>query len=286
MEDGMDHVEVGGLRVAYRRSGRGAPLVLLHGGLADSREWRRQLEGLADDFTVVAWDAPGCGGSADPPASWRLPDYADCLAGFIRTLELGRPHVGGLSWGGGLALEPYGRHPQLPRSLVLASAYAGWAGSLPPEVVRERVDAALHEAELPPEQWVPGWLPGLFTAQAPAEVVSEALVMMSEVRPAGMRPMLQSFAEADLREVLPRTRCRRCCCMEMPTGARPPRWSPAICTPRFPAPGWWCCPGLGINATWRLPTGLMPRSAAFSGQCGAELTNCLPAPLERGSLQG
>jgi pimeloyl-ACP methyl ester carboxylesterase len=33
--------------------------VLLHGGLADSREWRRPLEGLADEFTVVAWDAPG-----------------------------------------------------------------------------------------------------------------------------------------------------------------------------------------------------------------------------------
>jgi pimeloyl-ACP methyl ester carboxylesterase len=204
MEDAMDHVEVGGLRVAYRRAGQGAPLVLLHGGLADSREWRRQLEGLADEFTVVAWDAPGCGGSADPPAAWRLGDYADCLAGLIRALKLGRPHVGGLSWGGGLALELYRRHPQVPCSLVLASAYAGWAGSLPPEVVQERLEGALHDAELPPEQWVRGYVPGLFTEQASAEVVSEALVMMSEVRPAGMRPMVQGLAEADLREVLPR----------------------------------------------------------------------------------
>jgi pimeloyl-ACP methyl ester carboxylesterase len=206
MEDGMDHVEVGGLRVAYRRAGQGVPLVLLHGGLADSREWRRQLEGLADEFTVVAWDAPGCGGSADPPAAWRLPDYADCLAGLIRALELGRPHMGGLSWGGGLALELYRRHPQIPRSLTLASAYAGWAGSLPSEVVQERLEAALREADLPPEQWVPGWLPGLFTERASTEVVSEALAMMSQVRTAGLRPMVQGFAEADLRDVLPRIR--------------------------------------------------------------------------------
>jgi pimeloyl-ACP methyl ester carboxylesterase len=204
MEDGMDQVEVAGLRVAYRRAGQGAPLVLLHGGLADSREWRRQLEGLADEFTVVAWDAPGCGGSSDPPAAWRLGDYADCLAGLIHALELGRPHVGGLSWGGGLALELYRRHPQVPRSLVLASAYAGWAGSLPPEVVAERLERALREAELPPQQWVPGWLPGLFSDAVAAAVVQEALAMMLEVRPAGMRPMLQGFAEADLREVLPR----------------------------------------------------------------------------------
>jgi pimeloyl-ACP methyl ester carboxylesterase len=204
MEDGMDSIEVGGLRVAFRRAGDGPALVLLHGGLGDSREWRRQLEGLAEEFTVVAWDAPGCGGSSDPPATFRLPDYADCLAGFIHALGLGRPHVGGLSWGGGLALELYRRHPRLPRSLVLASAYAGWAGSLPPEVVAERVERALAEAELPPEQWVRGYLPGLFTDSAPAEVVEEALAMMLDVRPAGMRPMLHAFAEADLRDVLPR----------------------------------------------------------------------------------
>jgi pimeloyl-ACP methyl ester carboxylesterase len=204
MTGNLTEVEVGGLRVAYRWAGQGPPLVLLHGGLADSREWRRQLEGLADEFTVVAWDAPGCGGSSDPPATFRLPEYADCLARFIQALDLGRPHVGGLSWGGGLALELYRRHPQLPRSLLLASAYAGWAGSLPPEVVAERLGRVLSEAELPPEQWVPGYLPGLFTDAAPAEVVDEALAMMLEVRPAGMRPMVRGFAEADLREVLPR----------------------------------------------------------------------------------
>jgi pimeloyl-ACP methyl ester carboxylesterase len=41
---------------------------------------------------------------------------------------------------------------------------------------------------------------------APAELVEEAVAIMLEVRPAGMRPMVQSFAEADLCEVLPRIR--------------------------------------------------------------------------------
>jgi pimeloyl-ACP methyl ester carboxylesterase len=47
----------------------GRPLVLLHGFVGDSREWRQQLEGLSDEFTVVAWDAPGCGRSSDPGAT-------------------------------------------------------------------------------------------------------------------------------------------------------------------------------------------------------------------------
>ena len=51
--------------------------------------------------------------------------YADCLAGFIAGLGLARPHVAGLSFGGALALELSYRHPAVPRTLVLASAYAG-----------------------------------------------------------------------------------------------------------------------------------------------------------------
>lgn len=97
----MDEVEVGGHRIAYERKGDGPPLVLLHGWPMDGREWRRQVEGLSDEFTVVAWDAPGAGRSTDPPETFRLPDWADCLAAFIEALGLEGCHVGGLSWGGG-----------------------------------------------------------------------------------------------------------------------------------------------------------------------------------------
>ncbi|CAN5804044.1 hypothetical protein BH24ACT2_BH24ACT2_10470 [soil metagenome] len=65
--DAVEHVEVLGLQVAYRRAGEGPLLVLLHGGLCDSRVWRVQLEELSDEYTVVAWDAPGCRGSSDRP---------------------------------------------------------------------------------------------------------------------------------------------------------------------------------------------------------------------------
>jgi pimeloyl-ACP methyl ester carboxylesterase len=200
-----EQIEVGGLRIAFQRAGEGPPLVLLHGALSDSRAWRRQLDGLSDEFTVVAWDAPGCGRSSDPPApeTFRLSDYADCLAGFVDALGLGGAHVLGLSFGGGLALELYRRHPAVPRTLVLASAYAGWAGSLPPEEVEQRRQRALREAKLPPEQWVPGYLPGLFTQAAPQELIEETVAMMYDTRSAGMKAMISAFAEADLRDVLP-----------------------------------------------------------------------------------
>src|SRR5690348_8331417 len=200
----MDQIEVEGLRIAYQQAGEGPPLLLLHGGLSDSREWRRQLEELSDEFTVVAWDAPGCGQSSDPPETFRLPEYADCLAAFVDALGLGQSHVLGLSFGAGLALELYRRHPTVPRTLVLASAYAGWAGSLPAQVVEQRLQRVLREADLAPEQVVPRWIPEFFTERAPAELIDEVAAIMSEFHPAGWRAMAHALAEADLRDVLPR----------------------------------------------------------------------------------
>ena len=86
----MEEIEVQGLRIAYERAGEGPPLVLLHGFVGNSGEWRRTLDTLSDEFTLVAWDAPGSGRSSDPPESFRMPDYADCLARFVRALGLER----------------------------------------------------------------------------------------------------------------------------------------------------------------------------------------------------
>jgi pimeloyl-ACP methyl ester carboxylesterase len=81
----MDMVEVDGLRIAYERVGAGPALVLLHGYVADGQTtWQRQLDELCDEFTVVAWDAPGAGGSSDPPEGFGMVGYADCLVACRR----------------------------------------------------------------------------------------------------------------------------------------------------------------------------------------------------------
>jgi pimeloyl-ACP methyl ester carboxylesterase len=178
--------------------------VLLHGAFADSRDWTPQLDALSDEFTVVAWDAPGCGGSFDPPPDYGLHGYADCLASFVEALGLERPHLGGLSFGGGLALEVFRRHPTLPRSLVLASAYAGWAGSLGREEAERRRAEFLRNAERPLEEVVREFIATLYTPSVPHELVDETIdIMLGATRPTGMRAMGNAFADADLRAVLP-----------------------------------------------------------------------------------
>jgi pimeloyl-ACP methyl ester carboxylesterase len=200
----MDTVDAAGHRIAYDVAGEGPPVVLLHGYVGDRRMWRPQMEDLSDEFTVVAWDAPGYGGSSDPPEDFSLAQFADCLAAFVDALGLGRAHVVGLSFGGGLALELYRRHPELAITLVLASAYAGWAGSLPAEVVEQRLQQALRLADLPADRLVAELMPTMFTGSAPAELVEEFAGFMREFHPVGLRANSRAFAAADLREVLPR----------------------------------------------------------------------------------
>jgi pimeloyl-ACP methyl ester carboxylesterase len=200
----METVEVDGLRVGYERAGQGPPLVLLHGYVGDgATTWRGQLEGLSDRFTVVAWDAPGAGGSSDPPESFGLAGYADCLARFIGRLGLKRPHVVGLSFGGALALELYRRHPGVPATLVLASAYAGWGGSLPADVTAQRLRQALALSELSGEEFVGTLLPTMFSEGTAPEAVAAFGASMRSFHPAGFRAMARASA-GNVREVLGR----------------------------------------------------------------------------------
>jgi pimeloyl-ACP methyl ester carboxylesterase len=197
-------VTVSGLKITYRVAGSGDPLVLLHGGFGfDSRSWGPQFEALDDEFTVVAWDAPGCGGSDDPPKSFCMEDYADSLAEFVRALGLTRPHILGLSFGAALALALYSRHRTLPRSLILAGAYAGWAGSLPADEVRRRVQRISKEVTQPPEDWLPKYLPGMLTESASREMAEQTLALMSHIHPRASLTMLRAMANADLRGILP-----------------------------------------------------------------------------------
>jgi len=196
-------VRANGLEIAYERVGGGPPLVFVHGSTSDGRMWRPQLDDLADEFTVIAWDEPGAGRSSDVPADFSLADYANCLAEVIETLALGSAHVAGLSWGGTVALELYRHHPGLVATLILIDTYAGWKGSLPEEEVRVRV-AGVHQALAAPVEHFDPTLPGLFAGRAPVEFVPLLQEIGAAVRPESLRTQVSAMAEADLRDVLPR----------------------------------------------------------------------------------
>jgi pimeloyl-ACP methyl ester carboxylesterase len=198
----METVEVRGLRLAYQRAGHGRTVVFVHGATEDSRTWTPQLDTLSDEFTVIAWDEPGAGGSDDVPDGFGLSDYADCLAGLIRALGVSPTPVVGLSWGTTVILELYRRHPAMVRSMVLADGYAGWRGSLGAEEADARLAGVRAAMEEPAERFDPT-LPGLFAGEPPATFLPLLEAMESGVRRHSMETALTAMAQADLTDVLP-----------------------------------------------------------------------------------
>ena len=202
----MPSVVVDGLRMTYERRGRGHPVVLVHGYVGDGPStWRAQLDGLDDEFDVIALDLPGAGGSDDPPESFGMSGFAGAVAGFIGALGLGAPHVVGLSFGGVTVIELCRRHHDVPATITLVGAYAGWAGSLDRTEVERRFDQAVALSRLPPQELVDALLPTMFAATAPPEVVADYADALASFHPAGLRAMARACTE-DLTDVLPTIR--------------------------------------------------------------------------------
>jgi len=191
------------LSIAYQRAGNGPALVLLHGFSLDSRSWKPQIGALSDQFTVIAWDAPGAGQSQDPPAPFGIADWADALAGLLDIARIERAHLVGISWGGLLAQEFYRHHASRVTSLVLAGTYAGWKGSLPEAVAEQRLENALVDSTAAPGAFVHKYLPDMFGDAATSEMRHDLAAIMADFHPAGFRQMATALARADTRQLLP-----------------------------------------------------------------------------------
>lgn len=199
----MQHVILDELTIGYQRMGAGESLVLLHGGVSDSRYWQRELESYSDNFDVIAWDAPGCGESDDPPKGFGLNDYADVLAKFLNRMGVNSAHILGISFGGGLAIQLSHLYPEIPMTLILVSAYAGWAGSLAPEEVGKRLKLGRQQALMDPEDVADMWLPSLFNKLPNESIVKQIRSIIADFHPMGSQVMLEAFAAADLIGILP-----------------------------------------------------------------------------------
>jgi pimeloyl-ACP methyl ester carboxylesterase len=103
-------INIKGRRIHYLQFGQGKPVVLLHGGASDSREWQPLMRYSASRpgeacYAFYAPDLPGFGESARDEKGYYLPDFTGFLLGFIDLLKLGRPALAGHSFGARVCLD-------------------------------------------------------------------------------------------------------------------------------------------------------------------------------------
>lgn len=114
-------VAVGGIELHYIERGKGAPLILLHGGQGDYRAWQPQIDALAAHYRVIAYSRRYHFPNRNPLQANHSPivDAKD-LAALVSTLELGPVHLVGTSIGAYTAMAFAMQHPDQVRSMVLA----------------------------------------------------------------------------------------------------------------------------------------------------------------------
>ena len=128
----LERVESGDGRIAWRRFGAGAPLVLLHGGHGSWLHWVRNIGALCEaDHAVLVPDMPGFGDSdalaGDPRAPDRLERVVEALDRCLDPLLGAGAHIdlAGFSFGGLVAANWVRRRPAIRRLALLGPAGHG-----------------------------------------------------------------------------------------------------------------------------------------------------------------
>lgn len=120
----MPYVSAKGQRLFYTESGKGLPLVLIHGLGATHAMWRPQMEAFARRYRVIAYDCRGHGASSIVRPGYRLEDLGEDLAILLDHLDIPTAALCGVSFGGIVAQQFAVSYPERCRALVICDSFS------------------------------------------------------------------------------------------------------------------------------------------------------------------
>jgi len=124
--DLLDEVEHGyadnnGVKIHYATVGEGPLVIMIHGFPDFWYSWRHQMEGLKDDFQVVAIDQRGYNLSGQPEeeSSYAMANLIGDVAAVIRHFGAEKANIVGHDWGGIVSWQFAFALPQMVENLVI-----------------------------------------------------------------------------------------------------------------------------------------------------------------------
>lgn len=114
------YASIDNARIYYEIAGQGTPLLMIHAGVADRRQWNNEFADLARSHQVIRYDMRGYGRSE--PVEGEFSHMSD-LAALLDALEIHEPLViMGCSMGGGLAMDFALTHPARVKALIMVGS--------------------------------------------------------------------------------------------------------------------------------------------------------------------
>jgi pimeloyl-ACP methyl ester carboxylesterase len=117
-----DRVEVNGMKMYYEVSGKGEPIVVLHGAHMNIQTMGEIIPQLAKTHTVYALEFQGHGRTEDIDRPINYENLADDVAAFMDKVGLAKADIFGYSMGAATALQVAIRYPDKVDQLITASA--------------------------------------------------------------------------------------------------------------------------------------------------------------------
>ena len=116
-----------GVEIYYQVAGEGYPLVMAHEFAGDITSWEPQVNYFSRRYRVITYCHRGYPPSEVPndPEAYSQDLQVEDLYRLLQYLGIEQAHIGGLSMGGTLTVGVAIAHPEMCRSLVIASAGAG-----------------------------------------------------------------------------------------------------------------------------------------------------------------
>jgi pimeloyl-ACP methyl ester carboxylesterase len=106
------YAEVNGIRIWYAVFGKGEPVLLVHGGLANSSYWGEQIPALSKDYQVIVMDSRGHGRSTRNAEPYGYDLMASDVVALLDYLKIDKVALVGWSDGAIIGLDIAMHHPE------------------------------------------------------------------------------------------------------------------------------------------------------------------------------
>ena len=113
-------VKINGAEIYFETAGEGSPLIMIHAGIADSRQWNNEFTYFSQYYQVIRYDMRGYGRSE--PVDGEFSHMGDLIS-LLNKLEIIDPLIlMGCSMGGGLAMDFAISHPSRVKALIMVDS--------------------------------------------------------------------------------------------------------------------------------------------------------------------
>jgi pimeloyl-ACP methyl ester carboxylesterase len=119
---------VNGIKVWYAVYGRGEPVILLHGGLANANYWGHQVRALQRHYQVIVMESRGHGRSSRNQEPYGYDLMASDVVGLLDHLKIRKAAIVGWSDGAIIGLDIAMKHPERVSKLFAFAANSDPSG--------------------------------------------------------------------------------------------------------------------------------------------------------------